>query len=169
MLDELLTRLEHLLALLTPGARDRVQHLAEGRHAVTRLRREVRAAGERFALRRQEDRHRPAAAAVQRDDGVHVDRIEVRSLLAVDLDVDEVLVHERRRLRVLERLALHHVTPVTCRVADREQDRLVFIASARERLVAPRVPVDRVPRVLQQVRARLVGQAVRHRTGSAAD
>ena len=64
----------------------------------------------------------------------------------------------RRRL-VLERLALHHVAPVAGGVADREQDRLVLRAGARERLLAPRVPVDRIVRVLEQVRARLAGRA----------
>ena len=50
-------------------------------------------------VRRQEDGHRPAAAAGQRDDGVHVDRVEVGPLLAVDLDADEVLVHHARGQR----------------------------------------------------------------------
>ena len=62
----------------------------------------------------------------QRDDRVHVDRVEVGTLLAVDLHVHEVLVHHARRERVLERLVLHHVAPVACRVADREQDRPVL-------------------------------------------
>ena len=109
---------------------------------------------------RQEDGHRPAALAGQRDDRVHVDRVEVGPLLAVDLDADEVLVHHARGQRVLERLALHHVAPVAGRVADREQDRLVLVARARERLVAPRVPVDRVGGVLEQVRRGLLREAV---------
>ena len=70
----------------------------------------------------------------QRDDRVHVDRVDVGPLLAVDLDADEELVHQRRRRRVLERLALHHMAPVARRVADREQDRPVLGARPRERL-----------------------------------
>src|SRR5690606_39607577 len=57
-------------------------------------------------------------------------------LLAIDLDVDELAVHEGGDLRVGERLALHHVTPVTGRVADRQEDRPVLEigrASCRER------------------------------------
>ena len=136
------------------------QHLAEARQPVPRLGRVVRAAEERLALGREEHGHRPAAVPGQRDDGVHVERVEVGPLLAVDLDVDEELVHQPRRLLVLERLVLHHVAPVAGRVADREQDRPVLVARARERLLAPRVPVDRVVRVLEQVGAGLVGQAV---------
>ena len=109
---------------------------------------------------RQEDRHRPAAVTGHRDDRVHVDGVEVGPLLAVDLDVHEVLVHQRRRLGVLERLVLHHVAPVAGRVADREQDRPVLLARAGERLVAPGVPVDGVLGVLEQVGAGLRGEPV---------
>ena len=61
---------------------------------------------------------------------------------------------------VLERLVLHHVAPVAGGVADGEEDRPVLVARARERLIAPRVPVDGIVRVLEEVRAGLVGQAV---------
>src|SRR5213078_2447567 len=40
----------------------------------------------------------------------------------------------------------------------------VVVARARERLVAPRVPVDRVPGVLEEVRAALVGEAIHPET-----
>ena len=121
---------------------------------VPRLRRVVRAAEERLTLGREKDGHRPAAVPRERDDRVHVQRVDVGPLLAVDLDADEALVHQRRRRLVLERLVLHDVAPVAGRVADGEQDRLVLRARLREGLVAPRVPVDRVVRVLEEVRAR---------------
>src|SRR5919197_619807 len=70
-----------------------------------------------------------------RSDGVHVDRVHVRALLAVDFDVDEALVHESSRLVVLEGLVCHHVAPVTGGVADREQDRLVLLPRTRERFL----------------------------------
>ena len=73
----------------------------------------------------------------QRDDRVHVDRVEVGPLLAIDLDADEALVHQRGGRLVLERLVLHHVAPVAGGVADREQDRHVL---ARARARAPPRP-----------------------------
>ena len=149
---------------LAVRVRDRGQHLAEARQPVARLGRVVRPAEERLALGREEDRHRPAAVAGERDDRVHVERVDVRPLLAVDLDVHEALVHQRRRLVVLERLVLHDVAPVAGGVADREQDRPVLVARPRERLVAPRVPVDGVVRVLEEVRACLLGQPVHAHT-----
>jgi hypothetical protein len=93
-------------------------------------------------------------------DGLHVDLVDVGTLLPVDLDVDEQLVHQRCDVGVLERLVRHHVAPVTGRVAHREQDRLVITPGGGEGLVAPGVPVHRVVGVLAQVRAGLVGQAV---------
>ena len=68
---------------------------------------------------RAHDRHRPAALAGHRLGGLHVDVVDVGSLLAVDLHVDEHPVHHRGHVRVLERLVGHHVAPVAGRVADR--------------------------------------------------
>ena len=82
-------------------------------------------------------RHRPAALAGHRLDRVHVDRVQVRPLLAVHLDGHEPAVELRRGRLVLERLALHHVAPVARRVADRQEDRAV-LPPARAR--APRGP-----------------------------
>ena len=163
VLHQLARRLVDLLAVVVPHAAHGAEHLAERAHALARRRREVRAAEERLAVGLEEDGERPPAAAGDRDDGLHVDRVDVGPLLPVDLDADEVLVHHARRLGRLERLALHHVAPVAGRVADREQDRLVLGAGLREGLLAPRVPVDRVVGVLEEVRAGLVGEAVRHR------
>ena len=138
----------------------RAQDVAKRGHAASRRRREVRAAPVRLAVRCHEHRHRPPSVTRERDDRVHVDPVDVRTLLAVDLDADEALVHERGRLVVLEGLVLHDVAPVARRVADGQQDRLVLLARARERLLAPRVPVDGVVRVLEEVRARLLREAV---------
>ena len=110
--------------------------------------------------RREEDRHRPAAAAGERDDRVHVERVDVRPLLAVDLDVHEALVHHRGDLRILEGLVRHHVTPVARRRSrSRGGSACRRRAPARTRL-PPRVPVDGIVRVLEQVRRRLLRQPI---------
>ena len=53
-----------------------------------------------------------------------------------------------------------HVTPVTGRVADGEKDRPVLVARPLERILAPRVPVDRVVLVLEEVRAALPAETI---------
>jgi len=150
----------HVFAPLVVGVRDGDEQLPESRQAVPRLGREVGAAEERLADRREENRHRPAAVPGHRHDGVHVERIEIRPFLPVDLDVDEALVHQRRSLLVLERLVRHHMAPVAGRVADREQDRLVLGAGQLARLLAPWVPVHGILGVLEQVGRGLVREPV---------
>ena len=154
--------LDHCRPLVAPGARDLVQHVDEPRPPPARRRREVRAAVERLQLGRQPHAHRPAAGAGRRLHERHVDAIHVRALFAIDLDRDEVAIEHVGHLGVLERLVLHDVAPVTGRVADRQEDRLVLAPRPRERLVAPRIPVHRVVRVLQQVGALLGRQAIGH-------
>src|SRR5918997_2804390 len=144
------------------GVGEAEEHLLEGGQAPFRDGREVGAAVERGAVGGEKDRHRPSAVARQGLDGGHVDRVYVRPLLAVDLDVDEVLVHYPRGLLVLEGLALHHVAPVARAVADREQDGLVLLARLLQRLLAPRKPVHGIVLVLKQVRARLFRKPVGH-------
>ena len=148
-----------------PRLRESFEHLAEGGHPVPRGVGVVGARVERAPVRGEEDRHRPAARAGHRLHGVHVDGVDVGALFPVHLDRDEVLVEERRRRVVLEGLALHDVAPMAGGVADREEHRHVASTRPSERLVAPRVPVDRVAGVLQQVRARRGRQPVRRALG----
>jgi len=153
-LDEVAGLLEQLAAAVAPGLADGGEQLEE------RPLRVVRAAVEGTAVGSEEHRHGPAAVAVDGLDGVHVDGIDVGPLLAVDLDAHEPLVHGRRHLGVLEALVGHDVTPVAGRVPHREEDRLVLGSGLSERLVAPRVPVDRVVAVLAKVGRRLAGEPV---------
>ena len=132
------------------------------RLAVPRLVGEVGAGEERAALVVEHARHRPAALPGHRDGRLHVDRVDVRPLLAVDLDAHVVLVHVRRRGLVLERLVRHHVAPVACGVPDAQQHRHVALARLRERLLAPLLPVDGVVLVLEEVRRGGTREPVRH-------
>ncbi len=154
--------LEQLVTLVAPRVLDRREHLQEAGVPGRRLLGEVGAAEERFAVGGEEHRHRPAALAGHRLGGFHVDRVDVGTLLAVDLDRHEVLVQVRRGGGVLEGLVRHDVAPVARRVADRQQHRSVLTPCQVERLVPPREPVDRVLGVLAQVRAGLGREAVGH-------
>ena len=84
--------------------------------------------------------------------GVHVDFVNIGTLLAVDLDADHQVILQGCDLVVLERFSLHHMTPVTSRVANADQYRFVLGPSARPSIIAPRKPVDRIVGVLQKVR-----------------
>ena len=127
----------HLLGLGGPHLAERLEHLAEGGLPVPRLVREVGAREERHALVVQHAGHRPAAVAGHRGRGLHVDRVDVGPLLAVDLDADEVLVEVGRGVRVLERLVRHHVAPVARGVPDGEQHRRIAAPAPRRKRRAP--------------------------------
>src|SRR4029079_16415212 len=90
----------------------------------------------------------------------HVDGVDVRALLAVELDVDEEVVHHGRRLAVLEAVMRNAVAPMACCVADREQDRFAGALGVRQRLWPPRPPMHRVLLVLEEIGARLAAEPV---------
>ncbi len=151
---------QHVGTLVHPNVGDGFHDAHETGHAVSVRRRKVRAAVERLAVGREEDRHRPSAAFGHGLHGGHVDGVDVGTLFAVDLHVDEESVHHRGDLGVLERLVGHHVAPVARGIADREENRTVLGPRPIERLGTPRIPVDGVVGVLAQVRAGFVAEAI---------
>ena len=118
----------------------RLEQVAEARPARTAARAGSTCRGSTAA--RRAGRTPTAASRRPRPhhDRVHEDRVDVGALLAVDLHVDEQLVHQLRGRRVLEALVRHHVAPVARRVADRDEHRLVEPPRLGERLLAPRPP-----------------------------
>ena len=147
-------------ALLLPHLGDRREHADEPRHAAAVVTRPVGAGEERLAVGRQDHAHGPSAAPGQRLDSVHVDRVDVRALLTVDLDRHEAAVEQGGDLVVLERLVRHDVAPVARRVAHGQEHGPVLGTGARERIVTPFEPVDRVVGVLAQVWAGRRAEAV---------
>ena len=118
--------------------------------------REVGAPAEGLAIGREPDRHRPPTPSLEEQlNRAHVDRIEVWTHFAVDLDRKIVLVQIASDLLVVERLLFHHVTPMARGVPNREQHRTPERTSQLECLVTPRKPVEGVVRVLPEVGARL--------------
>ncbi len=154
--------LADLVAPLLPGLPDTLQHLPERRHAVPGGGREVGAEVERLRVRGEEHRHRPAALPGRRLHRLHVHGVDVRPLLAVDLDVDEVRVHLVGGGLVLEGLVGHDVAPVAAGVADAQQHRHVAPPRLREGLLGPGPPVDGVVGVLEEVGGRGLRKSVRH-------
>ena len=151
---------QHRLPLRFPGGAECLDDPAERGHPVAILGWEVGAGVERPAVGRAEHGHGPAARSGQRLGGRHVERVEVRALLPVDLDRDEPAGQVVRRRLVLEALVGHHMTPVAGRIADGQKDRLVLPGGLLEGLFAPGKPFDRVVRMLTEVRARFVRQMV---------
>jgi hypothetical protein len=54
------------------------------------------------------------------------------------------------------------MAPVTSRVPDGEQDGFVIEVGSCPGFLSPRVPVDRIVLVLEEIRRRFVGEAIGH-------
>ena len=136
------------LGLALVGAMDAAQHVDEARAAIARAGGKIGAAPEGFAGGGEEHGQRPAAGLAQQRQRRLIDGVDVGPLLAVDLDVDEELVHHRGRRRVLEALMGHDVAPMAGGIADREQHRHVAALGLGEGGRAPGLPMDGVVLVL---------------------
>ena len=154
--DGLFYLLRLFLICLGYGSED----AGEPRQVVAIDRREIRASVEGLALRGEKHGQRPTPASGQHLHRVHIDLIHVRPLFAINLDIDEELVHQRGDLLILEGFPLHHMAPVARGIANRKKNRLVLRARLFKGLRSPRVPIDRIMSVLQQVRGLLVHQTI---------
>ena len=155
-----------LRALLSPDGGDALAHVGECGHAVARLLRKIGAAKEGCAFGREEHREGPAARAL-REHLVRrlVDLVQVGPLLAIDLDADEEAVHHRGHGRIFEALVRHDMAPVAGRIADRQQNRLVFTTRPLQRLLSPGIPVHGVAGMLLEVGRGFLREAI-HLIGS---
>ena len=84
---------------------------------------------------------------------LHVEAIDIRTLLTVDLDRDEMVVHELGGFGVFEAFMGHDMAPVAGSIADRKDDRLVLGFGPGEGFIAPGHPVHGVVLVLKQIGA----------------
>ena len=153
-------RLDHLVALGVPHARNLLQDVDEAGLPPLGGRREVGAAVERLEVGRHPHAHRPSAGPGRRLNEGHVHTVDVGPLFAIDLDGHKMLIQYGCDAVAFERLVRHHVTPVTGRIADRDEDRLVLPTGLGKRLVTPRKPVNRIIRVLKEIGTALAREAV---------
>ena len=100
---------------------------------------------------------------------VHVDLVDIRPLFPVDLDAHKVRVHQFGDVGILKGFMRHDMAPMAGGVADGDEERLVLSLGFGERLITPRVPINRVIGMLAQVEAGLGGKAVWHQVGKKAD
>ena len=111
-----------LRRLLAKEPRNFLQDVDESRTSEAGLFRKISTAPHRFGPWRQKHGQRPAALLSQEMQRIHVDLIDVGPFFAVNLDVDEQLVHHPGSRFILEQLMRHHVAPMARRVTNREKD-----------------------------------------------
>ena len=157
----LISPLEYLSVLGGPGAGELGQYLLEPRPPELVIRREISARIPGLAIRRQPKRVRPPPLPRKHLRSRHVHLINIRPLLAIDLNRHIKLIEYLRHGLGLERFAFHYVTPVAGGVPDRQEDRLAFLLGLGESRRRPGVPVNRVPRMLQEIRTLLVNKPIK--------
>ena len=141
-----------------PG--DFAEHVDKGGPAEARGLGEIGAAPDRLAGGGQEHGQRPAALLSGGVKRGHVDLVDIRPLLTVDLDVHEKLVHDRGGCGILEAFVSHHMAPVTGGIADGKKDGPVARGRLGQRGRAPGAPVDGVVLVLEEIGAGFVAEQV---------
>ena len=114
----------------------------------------------RMFVWRHEDVERPTAATGQQLGYGHIEVVDIRAFLPINLDADEVAVDQAGQFLILEGFVGHDVTPVAGGVADREEDRHVFPLRLFKGSRPPFVPVHRIFGVLDQIGAAGKDQAV---------
>src|SRR5687768_238054 len=65
----------------------------------------------RFGIRCKKDVQWPATTSGNSLDSIHIDMIEIWPFLAIDLDINKMLIHERRGRFIFETFSFHYMTP----------------------------------------------------------
>ena len=112
---------------------------------------EIRAAVKRLEFGCQENVQGPAAGAGGGLNETHVNLVDIGSFLPVDLDIDEMLVEVCGCGFILERLAFHHMAPMASGIANAQEDRFVLAPRQSQGFVSPRVPLDRIMGMLEEI------------------
>jgi hypothetical protein len=85
--------------------------------------------------------------------GRHIDTVDIGALFAIDLYVDEVLVHKVGGYRVFKTLVGHDVAPMAGGIAHGQKNGSVAVPGFLKCLFAPSHPVYWIILVLKEIRA----------------
>ena len=152
--------LQHLAVLLAISLSNRKQHALETGPPVCVRRREVSPAIKWLAVRSKKRRKRPSTLPRQRGHRDLIPAVNIRTLVAIHLHCDVMLIHNRRHFRIVIRLAIHHMTPMTPDRADIQKHRLVGQPSLRESLLPKLMPLNGLMHSRPQIGRRSAGQSV---------
>lgn len=75
--------------------------------------------------------------------------IKIRTFFPVNLDIDEIAVHQRGNCRIFKTLPFHYMAPMAGSIAYANQYRLLLRPGSFQRLLSPGVPFNRVVCMLQ--------------------
>ena len=149
--------LQHLAVLFAISLSNRKQHALETGAPVSVRRREVSPAIKRLAVGSEKGRERPSTLPRKRGHRDLIPAVNIRTLVAIHLHRDVMLIHNRRDFGIVIRLAIHHMTPVRANI---QKHRLVGQPSLRESLLPKLMPLNGLMHSRPQVGRRSAGQSV---------
>ena len=158
MLLQIIRTLLDAFAIFTPCPIDARQHLHEPWPIEPGSRRKVCAPEEWPEIWQKECGEGPSSTTGHRSHRIHVCVVDVWKVFTIDLDGDEVLVHELCDFDIGKGLTSHHVTPVAGGVTDGQEDGPIQFSCPGKRFLTPRVPLDRILGVFPKIGAGTVGE-----------
>ena len=154
--------LDHIPMLLFVSIGNAQQHAPKTRTPVSIVGWKVCTAIKRLSIRRKKRCQGPSALPAHRLHRGLVPAIDIGTLVAIHFDGDKMLIDDGRKLGIVIRLAVHHVTPVAPHCADVEQHRLVLAMRRGESLRSPLMPPDRLMHGGPKISRRSVRQRVKN-------
>src|SRR5256885_1350162 len=147
-------RLDYIAVLLAIGRGQGLKDAFESGTTIMVIRRKVSSTKEGTAIGSEERSERPSTLSTDRLNRCLITTVHIRTLVAIHLYRDVVIVDELRNLRILVRLAVHHMAPMAPDSPNIEQHRLVLALRFVEGISAPLVPLHRLMHRGTQVRGR---------------
>ncbi len=91
----------------------------------------------------------PAASQTHILNGIHINLVNIWSLLSVNFYANKQIVHNFRQRLIFKAFSFHHMAPMASRIANTHDHGLVFRFRFFQSFFAPRKPIDRVVGMLQ--------------------
>ena len=152
--------LQHLAMLLAISLSNRKQHALETGPPVTVRRRKVSSPVERLAVGSKKRRKRPPTLSCKRGHRRLIPAVNIRTLVAIHLYRDVMLVDNRRHVRIVIRLAIHHMTPMTPDRSNIQEHRFVGGTSRGKCFLPKFTPLNRLMHRRTQIGRRSASQGV---------
>ena len=145
---------------LAPDAADFSQYLQKARAPILRIFGKICAAPKRRAIAIKTNGQGPAALLAHHGQRAHIYFVQIGALFAVELDADEIGVHQRRHFFVFKAFMRHHMTPMARCIANGQKHRHIAPPRLGKHRRLPGLPMHRIVFMLQQIRAGRLGQPI---------
>ena len=158
----LISRFQQLLPVVLPEVSYPIKQIHQAKSSIAAILGKIGSGKEWLLIRSHKDRQGPSTGAGHGLTHGHIHSVDVRALLPVHFDADELPVKETRNLLILKGFMSHHMAPVAGRVPDTEEYRLILPCRLLECFFTPGIPVHGIFPMLHEIRRFFLFQSVWH-------